>query len=60
MVLDPDPNDPYNGQTPGPEGCLVCSVFIGLLVSVAIAYLIYIGIRHFELTLPSKIMAPHK
>lgn len=60
MVLDHDPNDPYDGRSPGPDGCLLCSVAVGLLITVAIAFLIYKGIRHFELTLPSKIMAPHK
>ncbi len=58
MSLDPDPNDPYAGERPGPEGCLLCGVLGGLALTLLIAFGIYKTIRHFELTLPSKIIAP--
>lgn len=57
MVLDPDPNDmPHDN----PDGCPLCGIVLGLALTLLIAGALYSGIRYFELSLPSKILAPHK
>lgn len=56
MPPEPDPNNPYD--MPGPDGCLLCGVIGGLALTLLIAFFLYKGIKHFELTLPSKVIAP--